>query len=241
MPAWEHALTAAVHGPATPAGGLLDTPAEHRIGPQALYSDSSAPALHPGSFTDHGLRRPHRADHDRSRHRTTLPARYGVLHIIHKQSHPSPDPLPIYRRLRYIPYALPGWVKNRPAFWLTFQPARARRRPWRRRAGEALVGAIAGDWPTFDGGSEQGDECDEDVGTLHGRWEEGTDVSCYRLVGHNDPPRRTMWVIMAHRCKRRSAVNRRAATGAYVDEPCQIFRIAGTEADYAAGLAESTS
>ena len=33
---------------------------------------------------------------------------------------------------------------------------------------------------------------------------------------------KTMWVIMTHFCKRRSAVNRRAAIGAYVDEPCQI-------------------
>ncbi len=38
---------------------------------------------------------------------------------------PPPDPLPIYRRLRYTPSALLGWVKNRPAFWLTFRPARA--------------------------------------------------------------------------------------------------------------------
>ena len=38
---------------------------------------------------------------------------------------PRPHPLPLFRRLCYIPSELPGWVKNRSAFWLTFRPARA--------------------------------------------------------------------------------------------------------------------
>ena len=54
----------------------------------------------------------------------------------------SPNPLPICRRLRYTPSALSGWVKNRPAFWLTFRPARAppllvRMNPWCQRRGPA--------------------------------------------------------------------------------------------------------
>ena len=62
-------------------------------------------------------------DHDHShRHHPQLDADLSTCPQANLT--PPPDPLPIYRRLCYSPSVLPGWVKNRPAFWLTFRPAR---------------------------------------------------------------------------------------------------------------------
>ena len=88
----EHALTAALQGPATRAGGLWIPPAEHRIGPQTLHSDSRHP-LNPGSIA---RPRPYDrltahtgADHGRPRRRTTRTSMPSYP-LIHKQISPLP-------------------------------------------------------------------------------------------------------------------------------------------------------
>ena len=88
----EPALTAALQGPATRAGGLWTPPAEHRIGPQALHSDSRHP-LNPGSIA---RPRPYDrltahtgADHGRPRRRTTRTSMPSYP-LIHQQISPLP-------------------------------------------------------------------------------------------------------------------------------------------------------
>ena len=133
-------------------GGWPETlwipPAQPRIGPQARHSDSQHP-LNPGSFTDHGPataspappawvnfqaappavpRRRRRSRPSTSPHNPQHDEEFS--HISTSNLTPPPDPLPIYRHLRYTPSALLGWVKNRPAFWLTFRAARAPRSAW---------------------------------------------------------------------------------------------------------------
>ena len=88
----EHTLTAALQGPATRAGGLWIPPAEHRIGPQTLHSDSRHP-LNPGSIA---RPRPYDrltahtgADHGRPRRRTTRTSMPSYP-LIHKQISPLP-------------------------------------------------------------------------------------------------------------------------------------------------------
>ena len=89
-------LSAALQGPSTRAGGLRIPPAEPRIVPQALRSDSRHPLCMPPALTT-ALRSPDRAHRRRSQPSTpSAPpaARCGLIHLSTGKSHPSPGPPP---------------------------------------------------------------------------------------------------------------------------------------------------